>query len=260
MKIRKTAIAGVALAASLAFLAGCKTDSTTPSAASGGASNAPAATPAQELAAAAAKLGTSTFKYTVSVSTIDLNGQADPANKSVKLAFAMPQDGAQFAMDFIAVGTDYYVKISGLPLPGIDSSKWYHIDSTKVKSLDSFGISDMNDPVGMIAFASMVKNVEKTGTGTFKGTFDFSKPASGFTEKDISELGEKAKNIPFEASVDGQGRLTSFKFTVPPFGSEKTETPVTMNVTDYGTAVTISKPAAGEIVEAPAGVYEMLNA
>lgn len=256
MEIRKTAVAGVALVASLAFLAGCSSD-TSSSPGQAAPSAAAGAKPAEELTAAVMKLGTTTHKYTVKVGTTDIFGQVDPATKAIKLSLATAEQGAQITADLVAIDTDYYAKVAGLPLPGIQSTKWYHLDGRRTASLQLFGISSLTDPVGVVTLASTVKNVEKTATG-YKGTIDLSKPASGFTGQDIKDLAEKAQNIPFEATVDAQGQLSTFKFTVPAHGTDK-ETAVVMTITDHGAPVEITKPAAEQTVEAPEMVYQLFG-
>jgi len=258
VKIYKTTVAGLALVASLAFVAGCKSDSSS-SGGSSTASSAPAANPAGELAAAVLKLTSATHKYTVDVENTDIVGMVDPATKSVKIALQSADAADTITADLISIGTDMYLKISGLGLPGLDETKWLHVDGSKVKSLHMFGISSLTDPVGVLALTSAVKDVQKTGDRTYKGTFDLTKPASGITDEDIKAMAEKAKNIPFEATLDAQGNLVGFTFTVPAFGTEK-ETPVKMAISDHGSKFDIAKPDAAQVVEAPDLLYQLLNA
>lgn len=257
MKIYKATVAGLALVASLALVAGCKSDSNSP----GGSGNASAAAakPADELAAAVLKLATTTHKYTVDVENTDIVGTVDPTAKAVKIDLQSADTSERLTANLVSIGTDMYLKISGLGLPGLDETKWLHVDGAKIKSLHMFGISSLTDPVGVLALTSAVKDVQKTGDRTYKGTFDLTKPASGITDQDIRSLAEKAKNIPFEATLDTQGNLVGFKFTVPAFGTEK-ETPVAMVISDHGAPAGIGKPDAAQTVEAPEIIYTLLNA
>jgi hypothetical protein len=77
-------------------------------------------------------------------------------------------------------------------------------------------------------------------------------------EEIVGKLGDKAKTIPFTATVDGQGRLTKLSLEMPAAG----DTPphkVEVKFTDYGSATAVQKPPAGQTQDAPATAYEFLN-
>jgi hypothetical protein len=255
VKIYKTTVAGVALVASLAFLAGCKSDSTSPSGST--PTSAAAAKPAEELGAAVLKLATTPHKYSVTETEGTFTASVDPTAKALKFALEAAEGTNTLKIEIISLSTDLYVKIAGLPLPGIDEKKWFHVDASKVKSLASFGVTDLTDPLGLAAMATSVKDVQKTGEGTFKGTLDLSKAAFGVDDEGIKALADKAKNIPFEATVT-QGNLTRFKITVPAHGTEK-EANLDVAISDHGMKPDIAKPDAASIVEAPDIVNQLLN-
>lgn len=256
MRIRKGAVAAAALLASLAFVAGCQGDKSTPSGGTNTTTTAPAKSASEELTDAVKKLSTDSYSFNMKVGPTTMTGAADPANKAMKMNMKVTEGSAKLTIDVVAVGTDYYLKMAGLPLPGIDGSKYMHLDATKLKSLKSFGIEDLNDPTNTAQLARQFVNVEKTGEGKFKGTMDLTK--SGNNTDAIKELGDKAKSVPFEATVDAQGRLTTLKLTLPAGGSTP-EMPMEMTYSDFGAKTTVAKPAASEVVEAPASVYNMFN-
>ncbi|HET6211728.1 MAG TPA: hypothetical protein VFE14_02515 [Micromonosporaceae bacterium] len=254
MIVRKALVATVALATSLLFVAGCQKDSTTPS-----AGPSAAVKPVDELIAAAAKLNTASYKYDMKAGEAAIKGAVDPATKSVKLSLTATTQGVSLNIDVLAIGTDFYAKIAGLPLPGLDSSKWLHLDGTKVKSLESLGVSNLSDPTSAEQLGKQFVTVERNGDRGYKGTLDLTKGVSMGADKDaIAKLGDKAKAVPFEATVDSQGRLATLKFTVPAVGSDK-ETTVDVTYSDFGASVDLAKPAAADVVEAPASIYQMLG-
>lgn len=254
MKIWKSA----ALVAVAALVAGCQGLGTPSPSTSGRPSATPAVRPIDELNAAVAKLGTTTHKYTVKAGDATILGSVDPSSKGLAIDLSASGNGVKITAQLVRVGADIYAKVEGLTLPGFDNTKWYHLDGSRVTTLAMFGIGEVTDPFGLLVLAAGIRSVEKTGDRTFKGTFDLSKPISGLTPQDLKDLGEKAKNIPFEATLDGQGRLASVTFSVPAIGSQAA-VPVDLRVSDYGATMSIAKPAAAQVIEAPEFVYTLLN-
>jgi len=72
----------------------------------------------------------------------------------------------------------------------------------------------------------------------------------------LKNAGDKAKSIPFTATLDDQGRLTDLNVNGssidPALGIEIT-------VSDYGSATGISKPDSSQVVEAPDSVLQFLK-
>jgi hypothetical protein len=253
--IRKAILTGAALAASLVFVAGCQKDGAT----SSGPSSAPGVNASQELGAAATKLNSTSYKFTINAADTTFNGAADPAAKAMKMSLAASGQGISMNVELLVVSPDLYVKISGLPLPGLDTGKWLHLDSSKITSMDSLGLGDPSDPTSTQQLAKMLVTVEKTGDHAYKGTLDLTKgSALGVGKGDLGKLGDKAKSVPFEATTDDQGRLTSLKITVPAIGSEK-ETVVSITFSDFGAPVNATKPAASEVQEAPEQIYQFFT-
>jgi hypothetical protein len=64
--------------------------------------------------------------------------------------------------------------------------------------------------------------------------------------------------VPFEATVDGQGRLTSTVVRIPAAGQTKAGT-YKIKYTGYGSTPTPAVPAADEQQRATKDAYELLN-
>jgi hypothetical protein len=257
VKNYRAAALGVGFVASLAFVAGCQ-GTTSPSPGSSAASPTPTRPAIDELTAAATKLSASTYKYSVKSGGTALNGSADPAGRSAKIVLSQVDGQTRATADIVLIGTDYYARLTGLALPGLNTTKWYHLDGTKVKSLTAFGIGELTDPAGALQLVKQATTVEKVGDRSFKGTLDLNKAAAGIRDMDVKQLGDKAKNIPFEATVDGEGRLATMTFTVPASGSSQA-IPVDIAFSDPGAKVDISKPPAADVTEAPGFVYSFFN-
>jgi hypothetical protein len=259
---RTTAVAFVA--ASLAFVAAC---GKTTDGGSGGASPSPSPSPSptpsatEQLTASIKDFSTMPYKYKLNLSVgIDVAGSEDPTAGSLSQQAKVDLGGSNITFDLIVAGGQYYAKIGGVPVPGVNTSKWLHVDPSKLKTVHNLLISDVKDPTGVQAINKSVVSAEQTGEGQFKGTLDLTKGGDdipGVDSGDFTALGDKAKAVPFEATVD-KGRLATFKISVPAAGSSPA---VMINFTysDFGTAVSVAKPAAAQTIEAPAAAYTFLN-
>lgn len=263
MKIAKSAVIGVVAVASLALVAACGDEGG--SGASAGASSA-APSPAksvsatEQLTAAAAKTNGTTYKFKATATDTVFDGASDPAaGVSTGKITVDVQAGVKVTIETMLSKAVYYVKITGLPLPGFDGAKWLKVDPAKVTSKDAVGFTDAQDPTGLKDITKNATTVETTDGKSFKGTMDLSKNAWGpIDATTVKDLGDKGKALPFEATVDDKGYLTAVKISLPAYGEEKASD-VTVAYSDFGSPVTITTPAASEVTDAPASVYELLN-
>jgi hypothetical protein len=263
VKTVKTALVGVVAVASLALAAGCNNQGDAGSSSSPSPSPSPSKTltATEQFTSAASLLRGTPYKFSLKSSNgINYDGSDDPLAGIVVGKIAITVQGVKATLDTQLSQNDYYVKVSGLPVPGVDTSKWFHVDPTKVTSLGAIMIGGLTDPTGLQDLVKAVGTVESAGDKQLKGTFDFSKGTWGAAvdEKAVQELADKAKAVPFTASLDDKGRLSTLKVTIPAHGSDKEEV-VDISYSDFGTAVKLTPPAAGETVEAPAAVYTLLN-
>jgi hypothetical protein len=74
----------------------------------------------------------------------------------------------------------------------------------------------------------------------------------------VDSWGTAASQVPFTAGLDDQGRLSALTIQPPPVNG-KASPPIEVLYTDYGTTVDAQRPAASEIVEAPANFYKALG-
>lgn len=257
MKIIKRAALGVAFVAALAFVAGCQGSKSTPG--GGDAGGTVTKDASQELIDAIKKANETSYSFSMTLGSLgEMTGAVDPANKAVKAGMAIEQEGTGFSFDMIVVSTDLYMKmdLGGIAMPGMPAGKYMHLDASKVTSMEKFGLKDLEDPTQAAALMESLVSVEKTGDGTFKGTIDVTKIET--LQDEVEDLGDKAKSIPFEATVDGEGRLTQMTMTLPA-GDATPEMEIELKYFDFGEATKITKPADSEVVEAPAEVYQMFT-
>jgi hypothetical protein len=267
MNRRILAVAGLtALAAVSLAVAGCNAPADSAGGGRGAAADDKAAAK-QALSDAAAKLSATTFKINMSTGGFEGTGVADPAAKKSKLSMG---GGTASAMELRMIRKDIWMKIPGLP---VGDGKWMHLDSSKVGAdsrLNALGSA--GDPGGTQGLVKAITEADSLGGGRYKGTVDLSK---AFSTKFLTgaladqKLGADALVVPFEATVDDQGRLTSIavdesepmKMVAGEAGpgiaavAGKTE----MKFSDFGVAVTVKAPAASEVTELPDSVFKILG-
>jgi hypothetical protein len=270
---RRLAVTSVAVLAAVGFAAGCKgstgdgTQAGASAAATGAsASSSPssASSPAGKdaLLAAAGKFDQSSYHYTLTTSGLTGSGASDPATKSMRMSMSGTQAGTAVKIDMVKTGADVYVKLDAGQLTtqlGISPDKWMHIDASSLGAgsglLNLPGGGDPSDVNGLLGG---VVTAQTTDGRNFTGTLDLTKATGSSTPSSdaLSKAGDKAKAVPFTATLDDQGRLASLK--VDGSGIEDGLT-VSMTFSDYGAPVDITRPAASSVVEAPAAISQMLK-
>lgn len=213
-----------------------------------------------ELTSAVEALSKATYKYTIKMTDVTGSGAVDAQANQATFTLSIMDEGDEFRSEVVILGQELYLKISGLPLPGLDGSKWYQVDRSKAKSLSSLGIENVDDPIGAKSLAQTFVTVEKTGDRAFKGTLDLTKGGEtwGIDKEGAAELGDKAKAIPFQATTTAQGQLASLKMTIPAYGGDP-ETAIDVTFTDHGAKLDLKKPPSNEVVKAPDSIYDMLE-
>ncbi|WP_432832660.1 hypothetical protein [Dactylosporangium sp. CA-092794] len=250
------------LVASALFAGGCADNKDT-GAAGGGVTPGPSrsVSAGEQLAAAAAKSGSGSYHFAVSDPAIDggVEGAADPATQTMtgKMTLRLDADTTMTIESLTVAGT-FYLKITGLPLP-VDLSKyWFRADPARLGS--EFTTLDAKDPAGLNALvkgATAVQNVDGT---LFTGTLDITQDTSGmlYDADMVKELGDKAKAVPFAASIDQQGYLNSIKLSLPAYGTEPaSETTITLS--DFGRPVPATAPTGDQVRDLPDSAYKALN-
>lgn len=221
------------------------------------AESSAAAAATSDLNAAVQELTRTSYRYSMKAGDASSSGTVDPAVKQSTMTVSV----VEFKTEVLVVDPELYVRIKGLGLPGLDENKWLKIDRAKIKSFAALGINDVNDPTGVNTLAKSVATIQKTGERAYKGTLDLSKgsDAFGLDEAAIRSLAEKARAIPFEATVNEGNRLATWKMTIPAYGAEK-ETTFDLAYTEHGGSFPVARPPANQTANPPQTVYDMLQA
>ena len=212
---------------------------------------------------------TGSFRFTVEDGETPTKGEIDAGKQSYRVGFRYREPEAGFTMlsDFLVVADQSWIKIrfkdteglTGLPkLP----KKWMLLDPAKVKSDDvPLKYENETDPGEAGAVLRAIVEVKQTGAGHFAGTTDLTQQGEAeiVDPARLRALGAKAKTVPFEATVDGKGRLTSAVLRIPAAGKAKASK-YEITYSGYGSTPTPAVPAADEQQQATKNAYELLNA
>jgi hypothetical protein len=252
MNTRRLTTAGVALVAAMSFgLAGCSGNASTGGATDSSpsaSSAAPQLEPSEELSAAAQKLNQDTAKTTFTMAGVTGTGAVDPTAKKLRMTMNLGAGNQSIKTEMIVLSNDVYLRLDGVPNL---SGKWLHVDATKLAAGNQLRQMSSGDPVGATNLLSSVTDVQRVGEHSFQGTLDFTKSPT-VDKRALQTLGDKAKAVPFTAKTDEQGRLTELTVDMDSVQAGLGELKATYS--DFGTPVTVEKPAASEVEEASADV------
>jgi hypothetical protein len=232
------------------------------------ASKAPL-TPQETLLKSLPDVKTGSFRFAVKGSGMTATGDLDADRHSYRfnLAYREPEFGFTLHSDFLVVEEQTWIKmrftgaegLTGLPkLP----KKWMLIDPAKIKDTEDIplGYDSETDPGEAGTVVRGIVEARQTGAGEFAGTTDLT--GQGDSEivdpEQLAALGERAKTLPFEATVDDQGRLISTVVKIPAAGKHKAAK-YEVTYSNFGKAPTPAAPAADQQQEATKEAYELLN-
>ncbi|AGL20684.1 hypothetical protein L083_7174 [Actinoplanes sp. N902-109] len=193
---------GLASAAAVVFLGGCSADggTTTPgaeasastgvptSSASAGAAD-PAATSA--LADAAAKLGTTSFKMTMtSGSGLKVDGLLDAPNGVGTATLTASGPNTEITVKTLIVDKDLYVQVPGVT----KANTWTHVDVSRLPEGANIGLRPGQiDPANTAQLLTATTDVRQTGSRGYAGTLDLTKAAgvAGMDQKTVQAWGDQ---------------------------------------------------------------------
>jgi hypothetical protein len=220
------------------------------------------AAPKDALVAAIKQLGQISYAFTVKQATVSGQGKADPAAKTAAVSIAASVSGVNAKSSFVSFGSDNWAQMDLGPAMnqqgGIDPTKWMHIDTSKVTKADALPVYPASpDLLGFSSITDAVLTVQRVDATHYNGTINLT-GVKGPAEPDsgtLSNVGDKAKSVPFTATLDSNGRPSELKTD-----GSGIDPGLSLDITfsDYGANQNISKPT-GTIVEAPSIVYTMFN-
>ncbi|MCM0675530.1 hypothetical protein NCC78_12630 [Micromonospora phytophila] len=221
----------------------------------------PTVSSAEILVRAAEALENASYSY--QFRTPDVIGAGAVDGEDGWLRIRLIGDGlAKRRLTFEVLHVDEHYLARSNPLT---ADRWTRLDIRKMDPARRRVLEEFGDPARARELFAGIAVAEPVGERSYRGALDLTKvtnPADSrlIQEEHLTSLsGDQAANVPFEASVDGQGRLLGFRFTLPASGSEP-EHPSEISYSEHGFSPDLRGPLDGEIATAPAGLYEILNA
>ncbi len=268
MNIRRWSVGVIAATLLVPGVAACNSGTTAESPAAG-SSTAPAVPADPKEALLASTKGLAEGNYTFAIAADGMTGKGvfnKPAN-SAQMTMNMNVENIAFDFELIQIQPDIWLKIdlgelfAGVPGMEAMKDKYQHLDAAKAgqsKNLDL--LKEGGDPAEAAEMFKGVTDVKQTGEGAYSGKVDLSavKDSVAADEDMIKALGAQAKEIPFTAKLDPEGRLTELVVSVPGAGEIKAQD-ITITYADYGAAPAVQKPAADQVIEANEQIYEMFK-
>lgn len=269
MKISRGSLAGVAVLA--IALGGCGAEPGADPAAAPASATAPAvpADPKAALAASVNAINIDThYAFTADSAGMKTSGVVHGPSRSMALTSTMTEEpGFKLELYYTEphstyLRTDVFAQLakafgSGtgeLTQLGLDGQKWLMFDPAKAPDFTGISfadtdLADVAEPLG-----KGLVSAEQTGPGQYKGVANLYDHTPG--EYVLNQQGaapdDKLKAVPFTATLDAQGRLTSVVYDIG-------GTPLTISISEYGAAAAPVKPAGTDVVEATEKTYAQLN-
>lgn len=190
---------------------------------------------------------------------VDAAGYMDAPHKLAQLATVVKTADKPITVRVRLVDGATYFKIEGKPVPEV-GDRWVLVDPKKVPPGVIMGFDPAtSDPSGGARVLSAVTAAEKTATG-FRGTVDMTKvgKGSGITlrPEQLAALNDGGTKMPFEATVDDQGRLTKLQLTLT---AGEDFLPVQVRYSEFGKQSPVDKPSGADVIDAPASFYSLLG-
>ena len=255
--MKRTILAGLVTGAVLMPAAGCD----------GAGGPEPAATPAGALAevrAAAARTVATPAHVTMGVSNVAVTGDADPAGRKLTLAITSEVFGETIRSSVRVLGDDTYATLGRTALPDVDPTKFIRFPTGEAATVSPVHLGDPFDPGGIKALTAAMTEARQTAAGSYAGRLDLGEAAAGTSRgllpasaEQLADAGGTIRDIPYTATVDGEGRLTGLTLRMPAYGRVPAYTSK-VAYSALGRPVEVAKPSAAQTTEVPEAVRRLL--
>ncbi|WP_127504486.1 hypothetical protein [Actinoplanes solisilvae] len=228
--------------------------------------SAAVATPLETLIKAVPDETTPPYAFDIKGGSTPMSGSLDSSRKAVQLKIVESDDGITVTMALLMIEEKSWIKLAFKPkIPGMPKipNKWLVVDPAKLKDRQSLpaGYDGESDPGEVLLLLRNAAGVITKGRGQYAGTTDLtaSTRAEIVDKAVLTKLGEKAEAVPFEATVNDAGHLTSMLVKVPAAAGVKAAT-YRVTYSGFGTTEVPPVPVGDQQTKATKFVYEILNA
>jgi hypothetical protein len=227
----------------------------------GGPSSGQQADPKLALVGSTDALNQESFKMEMSMGDLmSASGAMDPAAGTGSVSMSIEAEGMAMDIETIFTETDGWISLGEMgALLGVQT-EWMHVDQTRLPEGGFMGVQPGDtDPANTAELLQGLGTVRQVDEHSFEGEIDVTQGRSDLLDEEmVAAMGEDATTLPFTATIDDQGRLTSMVIdfpAMPEFPAQSME----IRYFDFGTPVEITPPAADQVSEMPAEFYQMFQ-
>ena len=190
-----------------------------------------------------------TLTTSTAVGDVTVEADSDPSTKSTLVKISGPA-----ISETRTVGNDAWVALTG------EAKPWAHLDISKLPEASPTRAT--LDVKANYSLLYGITSAKETSPGTFDCVADLNKAKAAMSNEDeqsnvqalIDLAGPAASKVPFRAVLDDQHRLVLLSFDVTSDKAGKLSYKAV--ISNYGKAFTVAKPAAGDVMEATADMYQ----
>ncbi|WP_249997735.1 hypothetical protein [Actinoplanes sp. M2I2] len=218
----------------------------------------PAGDPLAQVRAAAVKTAGVPAHVSLTSPGVEVAGDTDPAGKGLALTATTSADGETTESRIRVVGDDAWMTLGKTYLPNLDPAKFIRFPASEFARASLVHLGDPFDPAGLKGLSATMTAATRTAEGAYTGRLDLTEAPARVsrgllpaTAEQLRGNGGLSQSVPYKASVDAQGYLTSLTVTLPTYAE-------TAEFSDLGKPVTIARPGAAEVIEVPDGIRKLL--
>jgi hypothetical protein len=221
--------------------------------------------PLTDLRNAVVKNLTTSFHVTLSVPRAEAVGDVDPVALATTLDVdAEDDDGAPITQHVRVVGPDAYLTLGKTYVAGVDPDKYiqFTAPSRAFTTATLVHVEDPFDPAGLKGLAFTFTDARRTAGG-FAGTLDATKAlVSGahlpIRPPELKAAGDVVKRVPYEATVDDRGYLTSLTVRMPAYGQVPAY-PTRSTFSKFDEKLKVIPPQSSEITDVTEELRQVLT-
>ncbi|MGI5240568.1 hypothetical protein [Dactylosporangium sp. CA-139066] len=245
-------------------LAGCEAEFTTDTGGQGRviAASASPLPPAEALKAAVKNLDETAYTFGIKQGDMTGGGRIDSRAKVATMQIGGDVGTTHISVAYTIVTPELWIKADfGDDLNkqwGLDPVHWLLVDRSKVSSTATLPVDSSGAPeLGVTElFKDGLGEVTRTDATHFAGTVDMTVANSVLAPSadTLKSAGAKAKAVPFTATTDDKGRLTSF---VIDGASISSDLAMSLTFAGFGEIQPVTKPTGA--IPAPDSVYQLFD-
>ncbi|MEE6258093.1 hypothetical protein [Plantactinospora sonchi] len=208
--------------------------------------------PVEKLADAAAKTNQGPVTVVMRAPGIRTEARMDPDGRKARTTIAMEDaTGGPLRVEVIQIDSDLYLRLPDVPGPSI----WMHSDVANLPPGSTLRMLGGSDHSRAADLANCVVSAERKGGHDFTGLLDLTR-SRNITRELLTELGPKARAIPFSARTSTDGSLYEFTIDIASVLPAYDEIRYAYSRMD---GVDVERPDASQVTELPGSMTDRFD-